>query len=1173
MPAPEKTREELISENELLRRTIEDLQKEVRLHAVRSIEDSELKLLEMIENTSEAIFVVLDGVIRFANPACSEFTGYSIEEMVSLNDFSGLIHPDDRPHVEMSFGRRSAKPAASRHLEFRLLCRDRSQKWVQIHSSLITWEDKPGILCFVTDISDRKIIEQELLKKSRELGERVKEVTCLYQISRLTQERDFQLADFFDAAVNIMPQAWQFPEVACARIVVEGDEFRSPNFGELKARQSEPIVVDSKELGFVEVGYLEQRPECEEGPFFREERQLVEAVSKTISDVISRKRSEQALRIRGRAMDTSINGIRMVYPDGTVFYTNQASADMWGYDSREEIIGRNVYDLWRDKDQLEAALNELDRKGRFLGTLTAVRKDGSAFEALLSLNQVYDERGNLVGLVASHIDITEQKLAEEDLRERELRFSAIANSVFDAIIMIDDQGEILFWNQAAEQMFGYEASEAIGKNFHLLIAPTEYHADYSRAFKNFAATGQGSTVGKITELQALTKNGKKFPVELSLSAFRMKGRWNAAGIVRDIGKRKKAEEDLRRSEERFRQVAESADEWIWEVDSTGMYTYSSPVVETILGYSADELVGKKYFYDLFLPEEAQRLKELSFSMMGQGKYFTGFINRNLKKNGDIAIIESSGVAMLDQEGNIIGCRGVDKDITDRFRSEQEYRRLFTAIESTAGSVVVTDAGGVIQYVNPAFEKITGYQSEEVIGKNPSFLASGKHDKVFYKKLWDTLTRGEVWSGVILNKKKDGSLIHEEGSISPVKDVDGKIINYVKVSRDVSKEIELQKQLIQSQKMEAIGTLAGGIAHDFNNILFAITGNTELALQAIPEDSRISSNLKRVLGAANRATDMVKQILAFSRQDKPEHQPIDITPIIKESIKFLRASIPATIEINSSVQPNLPKILGDPTQIHQVLINLSVNAAHAMRDTKGVLTISLRPIHLDHEFVANRLSVAPGDYVNLTVSDTGCGIAADVLDRIFEPYFTTKLKGEGTGFGLSIVHTIVQGHGGFVSVQSDPGRGSTFNVYLPVIQESAETQVQSRKSDTVRGGTENILVVDDEAILVDVGKSIFESLGYSVIAVSDPVEALEIFRNAPDEFDLVFTDLAMPKLPGDELTREIRSIRNDIPVIICTGLSQSLTKEKLDELGIRAVLEKPLLKKEMARVVRNVLDSK
>ncbi len=337
-------------------------------------------------------------------------------------------------------------------------------------------------------------------------------------------------------------------------------------------------------------------------------------------------------------------------------------------------------------------------------------------------------------------------------------------------------------------------------------------------------------------------------------------------------------------------------------------TYSSPVVENILGYTVDEVVGKKFFYDFFVPDEAEKLKEEAFSSLAMGKSFRGFINHNLKKNGDVAVIESSGVAILDSNDKMIGYRGVDKDVTDSFRSEEVRRRLFTAIESTDESVVITGRNGSIEYVNPAFERITGYTSGEALGKNPDILKSGKHDAAFYQRLWDTLVRGEVWSGVIVNRRKDGSLIHEEGTIPG----DGFIRRYNQLcqgfTRCDQKKLELKKQLIQSQKMEAIGTLAGGIAHDFNNILFAITGNTELVMQSVPEGSRIHGNLQRVLDAANRAGDMVKQILAFSRQDRPERQALNMTPIIKESIKFLRVSIPPPSKSDNSSNPIFRKLM-------------------------------------------------------------------------------------------------------------------------------------------------------------------------------------------------------------------------------------------------------------------------
>ncbi len=564
------------------------------------------------------------------------------------------------------------------------------------------------------------------------------------------------------------------------------------------------------------------------------------------------------------------------------------------------------------------------------------------------------------------------------------------------------------------------------------------------------------------------------------------------------------------------------------------------------------------------------LKAKAFEAFASREKFQHFVNPNLRKDGTVAILETSGAPILDDHGKLLGYRGVDRDMTERRRMQEAQKMLYTAVDQAADAVIVTDSDGDIAYVNPAFSLITGYSREEVIGKNPRILKSGVHQESFYNDLWATITRGKIWRARLTNRCKDDSVIVCESTIAPVKNEKGHITHYVCVNRDITQAELMQERLIQSQKMEAIGTLAGGIAHDFNNILFAMTGYTELAMENLPLDSEIYSDLERVLEAGKRAADMVKQILTFSRQAHPETRLIDLSPIVKEGLKFLRASIPSTIEIRQNIRPSIGKVHGDPTQIHQVLMNFCTNAVHAMRDTKGVLAVELIGVEIDKEYASTSPELCSGKYVRLTVGDTGHGIPAEMLDRIFEPYFTTKKAGEGTGLGLSVVHGIVKTHGGAITVYSEIDKGSTFHIYFPVIEDEPGTEEDSSISDVTPTGSERVLLVDDEPLLVEMGQTILERLGYQVQAHTSAVEALEQFRGDPDQFDLVITDLTMPKMTGDELALELKKIRPEIPVILCTGFSESLGEDRQAETGIDSLISKPILKKHIARVIREVL---
>ncbi|MGD8755823.1 MAG: response regulator [Desulfobacterales bacterium] len=380
----------------------------------------------------------------------------------------------------------------------------------------------------------------------------------------------------------------------------------------------------------------------------------------------------------------------------------------------------------------------------------------------------------------------------------------------------------------------------------------------------------------------------------------------------------------------------------------------------------------------------------------------------------------------------------------------------------------------------------------------------------------------------------------------------------------------ERQLQQVLKIQAIGTLAGGIAHDFNNILFPIVGYTELTMDEVPEDSVAHNNLEEILKAANRAKELVKQILTFSRQSGQERKPVEIQQVIKEALKLLRASIPASIEIVHDIDENCSPVMGDATQIHQIVMNLCTNAYQAMQDGGGKLEVILKEKYIGYQQTTQKIGMQPGKHVQLLVKDEGCGMDASVLERIFEPYYTTKEQGKGTGLGLSVIHGIIKNHRGDITAASTPGKGTVFTVYLPVI-EDGDVKEEFEPVNGTEKGTERILLIDDEEQIVSMERQMLENLGYQVTSRTDSGEALKEFSKHPENYDLVITDMTMPRMSGDELAKKLLDIKPDIPVILCTGFNEDITEEKALEMGIQKFIMKPVIKNDLATTIRSVLD--
>jgi len=539
------------------------------------------------------------------------------------------------------------------------------------------------------------------------------------------------------------------------------------------------------------------------------------------------------------------------------------------------------------------------------------------------------------------------------------------------------------------------------------------------------------------------------------------------------------------------------------------------------------------------------------------------LEKNLKK--EQSLTKELTVSNIKLEQEVAERRLAEKEL---WQSRDRYKTLTDNLHVGIYRNTVGPEGQFLE-ANPAIIEIFGFQNkEEFLNINVADLYQNSADRENFNEKMRTI--GFVRNEELQLKKKDGSPISCSVSAVAVKNKKGEMKNYDGVIEDITDLKQLENQLRQAQKMEAIGTLAGGIAHDFNNILSAIMGYTELSKLEVTEEGQLKQNLNEIYSASLRAKDLVTHILAFSRQSGPERKPIQIGPIVKEAIKMLRASLPTTIEIRHHIDANAGTITADATQIHQVLMNLCTNAYQAMMDKGGILQINLSNTHVNAAQASLNPDMRAGDYVKLTISDTGHGMKAQILKRIYEPYYTTKAKGTGTGLGLAVVHGIVKGFAGTITVKSKLNEGTAFEIFIPRVKKAIKSTTRLREN--LQTGHERILLVDDEQAIVDIGKQMLERLGYTVSTRTSSVEALNLFKTQPEEYDLVITDLTMPNMTGEKLARELHKIHAGIPVILCTGFSEQLTKEEAIEIGIKEFMMKPMGMNQMAKTIRKALDN-
>jgi PAS domain S-box-containing protein len=672
---------------------------------------------------------------------------------------------------------------------------------------------------------------------------------------------------------------------------------------------------------------------------------------------------------------------------------------------------------------------------------------------------------------------------------------------------------------------------------------------------------------------ALRKDGSAFSVEARAKSVPSDGHKIRVTAIRDITERKRTEEFLTASEQKYRTVFESANDamFIFDPLSEIILEANSKACETY-GFAPEEFVGlslRSITMDAVRGEdEIHRILEAG----SMKDYETVHL-----KNGGVAAHFIVNSSVIDYKGDK-AILSISRDITERKRADEILRLQSAAIQSAANAIVITDRTGAITFVNSAFTRITGYSPEEALGKNPRILKSGEQTSAFYENMWGTINEGKVWRGEVVNKRKDGSFYSEEMTITPVRNEQGEITHFIAIKNDLSDRKELQEQLIQAQKMEGIGTLAGGIAHDFNNILGIILGHLALMTRSDNDPSTLSTSADTITKAVQRGASLVRQILTFARKTDVSRKPVDVNALVVELTKMLQQTFPKTIEIVRDLESAIPIISVDHTQLEQAILNLCINARDAMEGGNGTKlgngTLTIRTGTVSGRQLRARFEDAvASEYVTISVTDTGTGIDPETKRKIFEPFFTTKDAGKGTGLGLAVVYGVLKAHQGFIEVESEVGRGTTFTLYFPssvgLVGSEATVEVENRADPR---GSETILVIEDEITLRKLMTKILEAYGYRVLTAGDGIEALEQFEAHRKEIALVLSDMDLPKLDGSEVFSLMRLHDPSVKVILVSGYLEPQFKAELLKSGAKGFVQKPYTPADVLKKIREVLDA-
>lgn len=884
-------------------------------------------------------------------------------------------------------------------------------------------------------------------------------------------------------------------------------------------------------------------------------------------DITESKRIEKNLFHKTTMLDNilrSANDISIITIDlnKVITYFNPTAEKIFSL-SALDVIGKTITEMHKNMAISASKVDEILETVRVTGeyTFTIKRKTPEGVKYIQSrISDIFNSNSKLVGYSLFTRDITESKQAENILRESEEKYKNLVESTADWVWAFDLKGNLTFSNNAIKELLGFEIQEVINGSTLSLT-----HPDDTKIAKTMIKNAIKSKKGwSNVEIRWIHKNKSirifesssrpVFNEENVLIGF--------TGIDRDITEQIKTLEALHKSEFDLRSLFNSMTDIVLELDYNGKYINIAPTSPELLYKPPATLIGK-HLFDAFPKKDAIKFLKNIQKCIDEKKHQT--IEYSLTVEDKTIWFEGRITPKTQNTALFIA-----SDITNRKQAQLERTRFMRAIEQTGETIIITNTDGIVEYINPAFERVSGYSKDEVIGRNPSILQSGLHEPSFYANMWAQITAGKNWTGQIVNKNKNGSLYTEKVTISPVLDSTGKITNYVAVKQDVSAEIELQEQLRQSQKMEAIGQLAGGIAHDFNNLLQVMNGYTDLILEELNPKHPTYDFVSEVKVAGHRASALVNQLLSFSKQQIMKPVDLDLNLLTGNLMKMINRVIGEHINCSFIPGHELETIYADSGQLEQVLINLCVNSRDALPEG-GNITIETTNVLVNSKYRKTYPLAKEGEFVLLSISDDGTGMTKQTQENLFEPFFTTKSIGKGTGLGLATVYGIVKQHNGNIQVYSKLGKGSVFKIYFPIVKRIANG-IPSNLADEAIGGTETILIAEDDDKVRDLTQKMLVAAGYTIIAARDGNEAINLLQEYPGKIDFLFLDIVMPKASGKEVYDSMDRNQKIIPTLFCSGYIPDGIHNNFVLDSTLNFIQKPYQPNKLLRTIRAILDT-